>query len=114
MSNGLRQSRAGGNPGGSGVRLDARMRGNDVRRIRRALLDFLIFRLLHSPTDSSRRAFLARMSGLLAAPIVLGGCRRNSKKTPVPEQSVGLVETNLDEVEDAASFRPAIPRSEPI
>lgn len=63
---------------------------------------------MHHP--HSRRWFLARMAGLAAAPWALSACRRHSDA----KSSTAVEESNLDEIVDAASFRPPFPLTEPI
>jgi SpoIID/LytB domain protein len=58
---------------------------------------------------------MAAMGSAVAGVTLLASCRRSaSGQGPGDGSGVPLVENNLDDVEDAASFRPAIPRSEPI
>ncbi len=61
--------------------------------------------------DHSRRAFLVRVAGSLAAPLALSACRRDSDQPPAEPL---LDDANLDEVPEAAVFRPPLPTSQPI
>lgn len=63
--------------------------------------------------DCTRRSFLVHAAGTLAVPMLLGACRRSANSG---DETVNaeLAELNLDEVPDAASFRPPLPKVEPI
>src|SRR5688572_25854201 len=59
--------------------------------------------------EHSRRSFLITAASALSLPIVLGSaCRRKSKT------NFASVGGTLDDVDNAASFRPPLPTSEPI
>lgn len=61
----------------------------------------------------TRRRFLKGVAGILAAPTVLAGCNRKlGNAAEKPQDSADDV--NLDEVMEAASFRPPLPKVEPV
>lgn len=63
--------------------------------------------------DQSRRKFLANVAGVLAAPVILAGCR--CSRSRLPDSGSAADELAQDDAQTvAASFRPALPQSEPI
>src|SRR5687767_7816859 len=63
--------------------------------------------------DCTRRRFLKGVAGFLAAPAVLGACKRKAANGTGDAQDL-VEEINLDDVMEAASFRPPLPKFEPV
>ena len=63
--------------------------------------------------ECSRRSFLTQVAGAVAAPLLLTACKRGSGSGADESASIGE-DLDLDEVPEAASFRPPLPASEPL
>jgi len=68
---------------------------------------------MHAFPDHTRRMFLAKLAGAIGTPMLLASCGGSSTPAPVAAE-VPPVNPNLDDVEDAAFFRPPIPAQQPI